>query len=468
MPALLSYSHAQRSFCAREKHWGANISRFVLAVACAIATPAALAGPLTPPPGPPSSTGKSLSEIERGIPISASNTPGDSNSLFRISAPGSYYLTQSIFGVPAATSAIEIAASDVVIDLNGHSINGSFSVTETTPAISSFGPRNVVVKNGSIKSWQSTGISAGNDGRVSNVHFDVVGGVDGSVGGNSAFIIEHCTFRASTHIRPQDGTIIHNCRFRDMTDAIQNPTADNVTITDVVVIGTNGETSGEAVIRLGDNAVVSRVAVRDERRGAIRVGANSVVSESVFTGATTGGGMNTGVRVGDASIVRDTLVSRYGLSGIFTGDDCRITSNVSLSNGGAGIATGWRCLITGNLVTGNRSGFGIQAGLRCMVMHNHVEHDVVPGYAIRAFDNSTVFQNVAVLNGIQVVGQDSLVDGNRIVASQGPSIVAGDGCLVIRNVYSGGGLAFSGFATFASSVSGSAIDTAGPFSNIEF
>ena len=86
------------------------------------------AGPLNPPAGPVTSTYKTLTEVEPRIAINATNTPGDaigdpSPSLFKITQPGSYYLTGNITGVED-THGIEIVASGVTLDLNGFDLLG--------------------------------------------------------------------------------------------------------------------------------------------------------------------------------------------------------------------------------------------------------------------------------------------------------------------------------------------------------
>src|SRR5688572_3995985 len=98
-----------------------------LAVAGALAAAAAAlvvsAGPLNPPPGPVGSTYKTLTEVEPRTPVSSVNTPGDPDSLFRITQPGSYYLTANLAGV-AGKHGIEIDADDVTLDLCGFELKG--------------------------------------------------------------------------------------------------------------------------------------------------------------------------------------------------------------------------------------------------------------------------------------------------------------------------------------------------------
>src|SRR5437870_4522683 len=75
------------------------------------------AGDLNPPPGPVTPTMKTLTEVEPRTAISAVNTPGDGDSLFKITQAGSYYLIGNAQGAAGKTG-IEVTASHVTIDLN--------------------------------------------------------------------------------------------------------------------------------------------------------------------------------------------------------------------------------------------------------------------------------------------------------------------------------------------------------------
>lgn len=88
-----------------------------------LAASLALAGPLNPPAGPVAPTLKTLPEVEPRTAISAANTPGDVNTLYIITQPGSYYLTGDITGVPGKAS-IAINCPQATIDLNGFKITG--------------------------------------------------------------------------------------------------------------------------------------------------------------------------------------------------------------------------------------------------------------------------------------------------------------------------------------------------------
>ncbi|MCP9874369.1 right-handed parallel beta-helix repeat-containing protein [Synechococcus sp. Cruz CV-v-12] len=114
------------------------------------------AGPLTPPAGPVAPTAKPLSEVEPRIAINATNTPGDADSSFKITQPGSYYLTGNVTGV-VGKHGIEIANSGVTLDLNGFELRGVGGSLDGINVSTSRG-RNIVVKNGSLRSWGDCGL----------------------------------------------------------------------------------------------------------------------------------------------------------------------------------------------------------------------------------------------------------------------------------------------------------------------
>lgn len=64
---------------------------------------------------------QAISLAEPRTPITASTTPGDSLSLFIITQPGSYYLTDS---VAASVNGITVNTNDVTVDLMGFTLSG--------------------------------------------------------------------------------------------------------------------------------------------------------------------------------------------------------------------------------------------------------------------------------------------------------------------------------------------------------
>lgn len=116
-----------------------TLDRRVLLAGAGLAGVAALsklaqAGPLSPPAGPVMPTGATLSEISERIArtsagvaeprVPVTSLPGSAGAVHVISQPGSYYLTGDIQGV-SGKNGMEITASDVTIDMRGHSLVGT-------------------------------------------------------------------------------------------------------------------------------------------------------------------------------------------------------------------------------------------------------------------------------------------------------------------------------------------------------
>lgn len=178
---------------------------FGLAVACH-------AGPLTPPGGPVTSTGKTLVEVEPRIAISAASTPGDADSVFRIIAPGSYYLTGPVTGVTGKTL-IEIASSDVTIDLMGYALKGVPSALAGIRA--SVAATQVTIRNGVVSGFP-VGIDIYFPSRVDGcVIEDIHAGANTGVGisaGDRA-IVRRCVSSGNTGIGIATGTasVVESC-----------------------------------------------------------------------------------------------------------------------------------------------------------------------------------------------------------------------------------------------------------------
>jgi hypothetical protein len=138
-----------------------------LVLLTAIAVPAATfllaQGPLTPP-GAPAPIMKTLDQVQPRIPLNATTTPGDGNSVFRISQPGSYYLTGNLTGV-VNKHGIEVEASHVTIDLMGFTMDGKRATVNSLSAIfcaSDDQFSDITIQNGHITEWSNSGIFLGN------------------------------------------------------------------------------------------------------------------------------------------------------------------------------------------------------------------------------------------------------------------------------------------------------------------
>ncbi|HZW06282.1 MAG TPA: hypothetical protein VFF65_04090, partial [Phycisphaerales bacterium] len=150
-----------------------DIDRRLLLGSVGVAGLAALAarggaGPISPPAGPVASTGRTLLEVEPRVPIGPSTTPGDSSSVYRITQPGSYYLTGNLIGV-ANKHGILIEADDVTVDLNGFEVLGPAGGTGDFSGVHSSRVSSRVL-NGAVSRWPFSGVTlGGGNGLVSGV-----------------------------------------------------------------------------------------------------------------------------------------------------------------------------------------------------------------------------------------------------------------------------------------------------------
>jgi hypothetical protein len=117
-------------------------------------------GSLTPP-GAPAPTMKTLQQVEPRTDVLT--LPSNSSAQYVISAPGSYYLTTNILGIPSASKvAIRIEANNVTLDLNGFALigNGSLWSGIWLYGPSGSGATNVAVFNGTVTGWYNAGVWA--------------------------------------------------------------------------------------------------------------------------------------------------------------------------------------------------------------------------------------------------------------------------------------------------------------------
>ncbi len=262
-------------------------------IVCAIALPAlpALAGPLTPPAGAVAPTHKTLTEVEPRVAISAANTPGDASNEFRITQPGSYYLTGNLV-TGGGRNGIQIAADNVTLDLNGFTLSQDPAGTGFPAGVrATTAVRNFVLRNGTVRGYRGYGAF----GAFENSTFHDMAFMD-SLGGQ-------------LEIGSSDGVIVRNVRTR--------------------------ATTGETGIQVGPGSLVESSTTEGGTIG-ITVGTGSVVRSCVVVSPTA-----TGISA-TASLVIDCTVSGG-------------TSTSSLSNAGIAISPGGRverCLIRGTAAPG--------------------------------------------------------------------------------------------------------------------
>jgi len=389
------------------KHYRILVLAAVPALQALTAT-ALAQGSLTPPPGPPAPVMKTLAEVEPRIAINATHTPGDNDataSSFKITQPGSYYLTGSIVG-EAGKVGIEIASADVTIDLNGFELRGTGVGSGNGIFVSSGAFTRLAVRNGTIRSWGGDGIraTASSSIRLENLMLHANSGRGADIG--SAGLISDC-------IAESNG----GSGFMVRGDCVVMRCVSRANFTGFVHDGTG--------IRFGDC-----IASRNTSHGFV-----ATYGRGVATGCAADS--NDGAGFQGYFAVHDSVASFNASDGI--AQAMHVENCESFGNGGRGIVTTQPARIIGNKVHGNGSSVSNGAGIRVggnhsVVMHNTcAENDLgidVNGSSCVVEGNSCS-GNTA--EGILVQASHNTIDGNRLTQNQTGLRVTGEYNLIIRN-----------------------------------
>ena len=403
-----------------------------LIVACAASVSLAHAGPLTPPAGPVTSTGKTLSQVEPRTPISGPTV---------ITQPGSYYLTGN---VTTTFRGIEIQSAGVTLDLNGFSVIGDGVGTTADIGIlysASDDDRPVVIRNGFVRNFTGDGVATSSSGdRV------IIEGVHVSE-----------TFRGFDILGP---AIVRNCTARNCSDigvALNDGTVENVLSEDNLGIG----------IRVA-TATLSDCFARGNADSGFSVSLGGVLRDCI---AEANGGL--GFLAGASYSLSGCVAVSNASDGIRTGSGASIASCEALSNGQNGIVCGFGSTLSGCASRTNTfDGFSIGAGssaISCVATGNQQD-----GFELGS--DVRVFQCTADGNGTSGTGftgfrgnSDTTIDS--CTATDNPNgIIGGTGGLVIRCSAAGNSVNFflTG-ADFGEIISPAGqITTSNPFANISY
>lgn len=357
---------------------------------------ASSAGPLDPPPGPISSTYKTLTEVEPRIAINETNTPGNASAAFRITEPGSYYLTGSVVG-EANKVGIEVTQSGVTIDLNGYELVGVAKSLDgiTGPGIGGCG---IMVRNGTIRGWDGSGIDTTGTSCAQFLDLRVLGnGADGIRAATNS-MVRGCTARLNGGA---GFSLSNNCLIANSV-AQENVgcgilTGNGVTIAECVA-GNNGDCG----ISTGNGSVITGCATRANGGTGIMIAAGCTVTACNSSFNLVHGIDSDGVN--GSVITNNTLVANTG-DGIRVAEDCLVVDNNCDSNGfgagdGAGIhAVGRHNRIEGNNVADNDRGIQVDSDL-CIIMRNSAFDNALGSYVIAPGNiTATIVTSEAGLNG---------------------------------------------------------------------
>jgi parallel beta-helix repeat protein len=342
-----------------------------------------LAGPLNPPAGPVAPT----PGPEPRTAINNTNTPGDANSVFKITQPGSYYLTGNVAGV-AAKHGIEIAASGVTIDLNGFDLVGAPGMGPFDAITTSSGSlTNITIRNGSVRNWGDDGIDLSSlvaraciiEGvRASgNADVGIAGGENNTISGCTAYnnvgsgitsntgsTIVECASHSNGGVgfSGSTGGMIVSCNAYDNTGTgIYASQGSKVTGC------TSFANEGDGIL-LGFGCTVAHCSADNNTGRGFDASNGTVITDcsAAFNGAT-------GFFVYTSVVVRNCNAIGNALSGIDTSTYCLIENCVASSNVLDGINCGTGSVVRGNLCRGNGDGVEVGAGIHATGNDTRIE-----------------------------------------------------------------------------------------------
>lgn len=345
-----------------------------LALALNVGGGGALGGPLTPPGGPVTSTNKTLSEVEPRIAINAVNTPGDADSVYRITQPGSYYLTGNLSGI-AVKSGIVVTSSHVTIDLNGFAVAGAFLAKTGITAIG--GPyTNITVRNGVVTGWSDEGIRM-QPAVLSNCRF-------------ADLVLSANTGRG---LAAGNGAVITNCSATGNGTGISCGAGNTIT-------GCTASANTGAGITTGASTTMTACAAFSNGSDGITASTGSIVRGcAAFDNTGNGFFVGTGIQVVECAAISNQLDGiRAGAGCNIIGNDCNANGN---SGDGAGIhTTGTRNRIEGNVCVSADRGIDVDSTLNFVVRNtcggNTVNWTIAAGNVIGAILDRTAPGGVVI------------------------------------------------------------------------
>jgi len=270
------------------------------------------------------------------------------DSLFKITQPGSYYLTGNVTGV-AAKHGIEIAVAangpSVTIDLMGFELAGVPGSLDGV-SVTAFAQANVAVRNGTVRAWGGDGIDVLNSTNNLLEDLRVEGNGGRGILAGAASTLTGCTAYSNTGIgiSANVGNTVTGCT------ANSNGGTGISTNSGSTVTGCTALSNGGDGIRASAGGTVTGCTASFNTADGINAGGGSTV-----TGCTASSNGGNGISTASSSTVTGCTASTNTGDGIEVTNDCRVTDNTCDSNGigdGAGIhATSSDNRIEGNNCT---------------------------------------------------------------------------------------------------------------------
>lgn len=298
---------------------------------------AASAGPLNPPAGPVAPT----PGPEPRIAINETNTPGNADSLFKITQRGSYYLTGNVIG-EAAKHGIEIAAAGVTVDLNGFELIGvPGSLDGVTVTVN--GLNSISIHNGSVRNWGGDGVDLGTQNTLNSLFTQVRSSSNAgrgfSIGQGS--VIRDCVSHnnSGTGIEINAASVAAQCSaYGNGDDGIDAGAGS--TVVNCVAFSNNDD---GIVASLG--CTIRDCTVRFSGGDGIQASSQCLIIGNNCTFSGNDGGNGAGIRITG----NDNRIEANHCTQADRGIDIDATGNLIIRNTCAGNTTNWD-IVAGNSV----------------------------------------------------------------------------------------------------------------------
>ncbi|MHC4976110.1 MAG: right-handed parallel beta-helix repeat-containing protein [Planctomycetota bacterium] len=345
---------------------------------------------------------KPLSDVEPRVAVNSENTPGDADSVYRITSGGSYYLTADVVAA-SGFHAIEIAASDVTLDLNGFVVHGSAPGALYGIRAEAAYP-SVEIKNGFIWGFDSGGIgdSLLYRSRVLDVRVTNTSGVGIALGARA--VVRGCSVEANTNgnIAVGDNSQVIDCNTEFASAGTSIATGTGSTLKDCIA------SLSSVGIVAGSGSTIDSCIARDNNGNGIEASSNSLVINSnaslndghgisigTYTrveNSTSNQNLLSGIRAPSRNHIVGCTVNdndEYGIHITYAGvvDSCFLNRNtingIRMDNGGA-------TTITNNTVSESQHGIAVSVSSGNHIENNRVSFCSVSGINVTSVGNTIV------------------------------------------------------------------------------
>jgi len=195
--------------------------------------------------------------INQSKALTGSVTPGDAAGFpVTLSQPGSYRLSGNLTVSDQNTTAIQVTADNITIDLNGFAILGPNLANGVGQGVSASSRTNVAVLNGTVRGMGERGVHLGNKARAEGLR--LISNTDGIEVGVDSLVQE--------------------------TTALNNRVAGIVAFGKSAILNSVANQNGEFGISTADDCLIQGNIALGNARYGILTGSNSTVLQNTVTG----------------------------------------------------------------------------------------------------------------------------------------------------------------------------------------